>query len=396
MMYSNKQDLGILSSVSKTIQKLSEKSESWVKLCAMLWNDKQNHPLQRWVKVNQLTATTGTNSVYNGRGICPNTLSYVEKSVADLEITRNVLLMDLNAIEDVLSDLDYPNRNELIARRDGLVECKVVIENRISSRLAQKYQLMRDAAAGCAVLPPPSATVQPLERSQMRLACPLSMAVRARWMRLEHEYFGALDEAAEITRDLAKLHSHDSSNAGDSSTGCPANASSPTVSLQTRLQRRLLQLSAQCEALQGRIVENLSRSVDLRAEEAQAQQNGSLLTWKQSYLASLVDSRRAVCTAEELREQGSIAILFGNVLESMRFVRGGLCFFDNRCFVQRMGWFEILGAEFYVPQVGCSGQVLRSAKDWGWEFVCQQGFVPTPVSGELVNSDPVFGLYRCD
>ena len=137
--------------------------------------------------------------------------------------------------------------------------------------------------------------------------------------------------------------------------------------------------------------------------------------------ASIVDSRRTVITHEELREQGELVIMFGRTLELLHFVRGGTKFMDTRSFSRRFGSLEINGDEFRIPEVGAVGKVTRVEDDWGWEFVCTMGcvrfasfdrvkgfaahegalgrspdgekWVPHPVQGQLIHSDPAFGLY---
>lgn len=118
---------------------------------------------------------------------------------------------------------------------------------------------------------------------------------------------------------------------------------------------------------------------------------------------------------------GELAMMVGTSLETIRFVHGGLGFLDSRMYKTRASTFEIRGDEFNVAEVGAMGQYWRVASDWGWEFVCLQGMVrfvtfdrergfaahngalsrdqhgvkwmPHPVMGTYIHSNPAFGLY---
>lgn len=60
-------------------------------------------------------------------------------------------------------------------------------------------------------------------------------------------------------------------------------------------------------------------------------------------------------------------------LQTIRFIRGGHCIIDNNSFKNSMGWFEINGNEFSIPQLASSGLIDRVESDWGWQFSCHKG-----------------------
>ncbi len=64
------------------------------------------------------------------------------------------------------------------------------------------------------------------------------------------------------------------------------------------LERQIAELKAQAAPLHAQIVANLTRKIDVRAEQQRAAANGSLLSWKESLHASLVDSKRVVISPE--------------------------------------------------------------------------------------------------
>merc|ERR1712187_271079 len=99
------------------------------------------------------------------------------------------------------------------------------------------------------------------------------------------------------------------------------------------------------------------------------------LTWRESYWASIEDSRRRVLLHCELRELSDWLILFGVHLETCRFVEGGYGFIDNHGFRDRIGHIKLYRDRLNVVEFDEDATVTRSPHDWGWVIQFDNGLV---------------------
>eukprot|EP00607_Mallomonas_marina_P001277 CAMPEP_0182435438 /NCGR_PEP_ID=MMETSP1167-20130531/75723_1 /TAXON_ID=2988 /ORGANISM="Mallomonas Sp, Strain CCMP3275" /LENGTH=385 /DNA_ID=CAMNT_0024626491 /DNA_START=86 /DNA_END=1244 /DNA_ORIENTATION=+ len=117
-----------------------------------------------------------------------------------------------------------------------------------------------------------------------------------------------------------------------------------------------------------------SSNIRVNEFKQMAQSLGFLLSWKESYRESVIDSRRRNITYEELREQGDWFILFDKSLEMCRFVHGGMKFLDERAFRYHCCDIGLKEDRLYFRDIRQAATVYRTS-DWGWEIECDNGQV---------------------
>ena len=174
--------------------------------------------------------------------------------------------------------------------------------------------------------------------NQPREAAPLSHYIRERQIQKEREYF-TLSEEEGMEVEMEKMR----------------------IDILNNLQQ-----SMSSEWFQDRY----------RAYEG----SDLVLSWRESFIASMVDSKRCRITYEELRLQGDW-LTHWNFSESAgisRVIRGGFGMINDRTFSLRpapihLGRYQML---VYTP-MGTSPHPWRfhfiRFKDWGWMGICGEG-----------------------
>lgn len=119
--------------------------------------------------------------------------------------------------------------------------------------------------------------------------------------------------------------------------------------------------------LKQQILQSLSQPLEITAQQMQQLDSlGALMSWKQSYVASLRDSKRTYITYEELRAQGEWLICFESMVEVCRFTAGGYQFFDNRAFFEHCCDIVVHQDHLLFKDIRHGATVSRDPRDWAW------------------------------
>lgn len=277
------------------LRKLADKSESWYYLCQVLWRNKQYHPLERWVRLKPtVDPRVKRRTLLERFQEEQSVVTILSEKICGFEKQKESLLDEIKLIssEDSKSCLA---KKEMLNMIDGqMATCSNYREIVMAKLERLKQQLEIDNGESSSAVPV----------CQERLACPISRAVRADWIRLENEYFSTLESRDVAEAKLSVL----SNGAAASSTNSYNKILSNQVVFDTLLNQ-VTQLQHRADNLKQQINKNLSRKVNISVELANAAANGTLLSWKESYRASLADYKRTSITAEVCGHTSSLLCL---------------------------------------------------------------------------------------
>lgn len=316
-------DLGVMACCSKRFNNITNSNFIWKNNCKRLWATKQNHPCERWVRYQRFEHICDLSAyiheswglstyIYDDNDCIGNKLAFEEKNIESLLSNYHSLY---ESVTNLQSQIDAGNNDAglhfiLLESLNRLRNVQYVLHFRFA-------QIKRDKIH--------KAETRKVLNCQTRLFAPLSHAIRDVHIRTEALL---MDHASELDPDI--------------------------------LQSNMLKL--------------FTASIDLERCEYEANRSGSLLTWKQSYHASLQDSFRRYITYEELRAQGDWLITFSTEVEMCRFVDGGRKFIDNRAFRNKCCTIKLHEDRLLFSHIGQHATAYRT-QDWGWELVCDNGFV---------------------
>ena len=238
--------------VCQTWRRLADSSDSWQNLCSKLWVDKDNHPLEQWVKVDAEDDS-------------------VEDTIRD-RIEYLVLMMNVFEIGE--------------RRKNETVLNVIAYINLCGTK---------------------------------KHAAPISHHMRYQQIFLENLYL-----------------------AYDSETGRSKLAETIVSNQRTPIQ-----------------------VTDSDLERYRVQ--GRLLDWRQSYIASVIDSTRCRLTYEELRLSGEWIVHAPKLgmLTTMRFISGGHEVITNISYHDNPGRIGLSSITVIADAV-MRATVIRSPHDWGW------------------------------
>lgn len=283
-------ELCMLALTSKFLRKQSDKSESWYFWCQKLWKDKQYHPLERWVRLKPFpTPSIARRSFDNNIKEEQNILQILDTKLLELEKQKADLLC--NNMDNSVDSMEATNSSfneQLLTLLEGRLSTCSKYRQVVASKIDQLKKL-RDYNNS----KEDNREEKCQQMYQERLAAPLSRAVRAEWIQsTECEYFNTLDKRDVAEAKLSALSSCNSST--------HANILMTNQKLFDSLLNEVTQLQLKADALKIQINHNISKKVNMSVSLANAAANGTLLSWKQSYYASIVDSKRVVITPEVL------------------------------------------------------------------------------------------------
>eukprot|EP01041_Mallomonas_annulata_P012421 gene12421-26127_t len=319
-----------ISCISKTLNSSADNAQAWEFCCAVLWTDKQNHPLERWVEIYPKFSSQDDNEIISCFLGAPKNIKLGFYEVLDFDEHYN-------------TDMSNVNANQVMAMHDGILEELTVMQDRLAvgdpealtmftelvTRLQNiSYHLNRAKSLKKLAETRAMDQINGIRNFRRKYA-PASRAARARLIREERTYL--VDHRYRVATSL-----------------------SPEIS--------------------ERILSAMNINIDGKSYEDLAEKLGILLTWKESYRESLKDSKRRCITFEELREQGDWYILFETTLEMARFVYGGTHFIDQRAFCDNLCSIGLNEDRLYFRNIRQAATVFRTP-DWGWEIAADNGFV---------------------
>lgn len=283
MSYCVPHELCMIACTARFLRKLSDKSESWYYLCQFLWKNKQYHPLERWVRLKPLVdpherRRSTADKIREEEEI----LAILNEKVLEYEKQKAAILDNqLQAEGSVNSRVS--STNEML----NMIEGKISSCNNFRQMVSTKVERLRKILE--------EGDDDSLSKMYLRerLACPISRAVRAEWIRIECEYFSVLESRDVAEAKLSAL------SCTSSSTGGYSKIMSNQIIFDTLLNQ-VTELQQKADKLKQQINRNLHRKVNLSVELANAAANGTLLSWKQSYSASILDAKRTTITPEVL------------------------------------------------------------------------------------------------
>lgn len=280
-----------LSCVSKDLNVATKVTDYlWKEFCAKLWEDKQNHPLEQWVKL--------------GVGLDFDSLwKTSSKSYGELMVDFLVQYSNSVGIDETILWLE----NALVASKQEMKMCEVpstgnqiVFANMDSldeySQIYERVQVLNTYLL-CATYQKSqgfeyfSFNYDTDTCKEPRLACSLSRhAIVKRIRQFEWPYVQVFREIDELEKRI--FRSKDNS----------------TEQIDA-LRSKLTICKERLRVCEEKFVEVYQTPIDLEFEERIARESGILLTWKQSYFASLIDSKRS-CLTYEVNELNAFYLIY--------------------------------------------------------------------------------------
>lgn len=117
------------------------------------------------------------------------------------------------------------------------------------------------------------------------------------------------------------------------------------------------------------VIKLMNKPMNVKLYSSHAMKHGRLLSWKNSYKESVIDSYRKQISYEELREQGDwlVSILRCSLFSVARFVHGGKKYITSYKFKSQPADIYVENDQLHIKQVNDILNVHRT-KDWGWEL----------------------------
>lgn len=312
----------------KRMQQLASGEHLWRELCRWLWEGKQNHPFERWVSFPRLEDSD----------LELEALATLRKGIARR-------LERLRAERHDIAATGAANAGAGARRSSGRQAPK---PDNLASRfmlawhgLVQGARSMNCGRASTSTGPGVQATLQHAAR------------VEALYLELRR-----------VETSMCRIQAK--------------RQSSPQATSVAPLSRALVQRAACLESCMLQRVALGKDTNDLCLPLSSGDlldKSWKHLSWQESYFASKRDATRTSPTHSELRELGEWLILFGDQLETCRFVRGGYGFVDNRAFSSHWGTIRLQGELLTFAELGELALIRREPTDWGWLIQCNNGFV---------------------
>jgi hypothetical protein len=336
-------DLAALERVSKSVRESFDVNcdEVWKFHCATLWMHKQNHPLERWVRLqaDEMCGAAASSEVS-------------EEFDSLLEQSTGKTSRRLEEMKGFIENLPaFPGADQIDEDSDLYSMMKAIeLANKI---YVDNYEDMVARARELETKKEGKRDGNENERSdseQSRVAAPISRALKAEVVSAELAFVkhlasvGGTRTPFEMDKDVEPI------------------------------------IKTLSQWYEGRSLES-ARCNHLAVYAAEMQCAGRLLTWKESLHASIKDAKRTAITYHEMREMGTWLIRFHQQLETCAFLQGGTKFVDNRAFKDVSCEIKLRGSEMMFSNIREIAHLFRVEADWGWRMQCENGWV------ELISID---------
>lgn len=315
---------GSVSCVSKNCRTIADNSIGWSYRCKELWQSKQNHPYEKWVRLKHEEPSEGATE-FSTDWIVSDFVpmdkdfynSCTDYDMYQLESGQNDIVKELNQMDKkVQKDSEKVDTSLLPILIDRLRSVRNLMNRRFSLQKQEELRSIEEAKT---------------KGLQRRRSAPASRAMISE--RIKREII-ILDELRLIDAD--------------------GYAFIP---------------DEKCMGL-------YSQDLDVKAYMIEAEREGRLLSWKDSYIESIIDSYRRRITYEELREQGDWILSFMQMgdFSVARMVHGGKMFLTHHRFDNVPGDIVLEGSRMYIRQLK-DGRSIQRTEDWGWELIADNRFV---------------------